>query len=199
MAELQLEVQGEYHDIQISPEAQLNGSSIKVRNNGGPCSVHVGAGVKGKWSISVSGGASVVIGEGSTCESAMIVAHGGDITIGKDCMFSFSVEMRATDTHAIYDIDSGNRINPDKPIVIGDHVWLGKQVMIMKGANIGSGSVVGARAVVSGQVPPLSVSAGIPARVLRTNVVWTRRIGKGQLDADPAALGIVEAVRSASA
>ncbi|GAB6898292.1 acyltransferase [Kineosporia succinea] len=195
MAELQLEVQGEDHDIQISPEARLAGSKIKIRNNGGPCSVHIGAGVSGKWSISVAGGAKVVIGENSTCESAMLVAHSAGITIGEDCMFSFSVEIRDTDTHAIYDIDSGERINPDKPIVLGDHVWLGKQVMILKGANVGAGVIVGARAVVSGKVPPLSVAAGIPARIVRQNVVWTRRIGKGQLDLDPAAMAVVASVR----
>ncbi|MCD5351083.1 acyltransferase [Kineosporia mesophila] len=198
MAELQLEVQGENHDIQISPEARLAGSKIKVRDNGGPCSVHIGAGVTGKWSLSVSGGSKIVIGEKSTCESAMIVAHGADIVIGEDCMFSFSVEIRATDTHAIYDIDSGDRINPDKPISIGDHVWLGKQVMILKGANVGAGSIIGARAVVSGTVPPLSVAAGVPARIVRQNVVWTRRIGKGRLDLDPAAMAIVESVRESA-
>jgi acetyltransferase-like isoleucine patch superfamily enzyme len=199
VAQLKIEKVGaeQDHDIQVSPEADLaEGSRIRVKGDGGPCSVRVEAGVSGKWSISVARGCRVVIGAGSTSESAMIVAHGGDITVGEDCMFSFSVEMRTTDTHAIYDVGSGERINPDRPIEIGDHVWLGKQVMVLKGAKIGSGSVVGARAVVSGEVPPLSVSAGVPARVVRSNAVWTRRIGKGQLDADPAAMGIVDAVRS---
>ncbi|GAB6900706.1 acyltransferase [Kineosporia succinea] len=195
MEQLRLDVKGDGHDLRIPENPGFKGQ-IKVRDNAGPCALHIADGVKGTWNINVSGGATVKIGAGSTCETALVVAQGTDVIIGEDCMFSFSVEIRTTDTHAIYDIDSGNRINPDKPILIGDHVWLGKQAIVLKGASIGSGSVAGARAIVSGKVPPLSVVAGVPARVVRSNVVWTRRIGQGRLDLDPKAMQVVEAVRA---
>ncbi|MBT0770626.1 acyltransferase [Kineosporia sp. J2-2] len=195
--QLRFDVRGEGHDVQISPSAQLKGQ-IKVRDDAGPCTVRIGDGVTGKWNIDVSGGATVEIGAGTTCETTLVVARGSDVLIGSDCMFSFSVEIRTTDTHAIYDIDSGSRVNPDKPIVIGDHVWLGKQAIVLKGASIGSGSVAGARAIVSGTVPPLSVAAGVPARVVRSNVVWTRRIGKGRLALDEKAMSVVDSVRTSA-
>ncbi|MCD5315589.1 acyltransferase [Kineosporia babensis] len=197
MEDFQLDLQGTGHDIQIAPSASITGK-IKARNNAGPCSVHIGEGVKGKWNINVSGGARVVIGADTTCETAQVIATGSDIIIGEDCMFSFAVEIRTSDTHAIYDIDSGDRVNLDQPIDIGDHVWLGKQVIVLKGASIGSGSVVGARAVVSGEIPPLSVGVGVPARVVRSNAIWTRRIGQGRLDLDPKAMDVVEAVRNSA-
>ncbi len=194
MEDFRLDLQGTGHDIRIAASAAITGQ-VKARNNAGPCSVHIGEGVTGKWNITVSGGARVVIGAGSTCETTQIVAQGSDVVIGEDCMFSFAVEIRTTDTHAIYDIDSGDRVNLDQPIDIGDHVWLGKQAIVLKGASIGAGSVVGARAVVSGEIPPLSVCVGVPARVVRSNAIWTRRIGKGRLDLDQKAMDVVEAVR----
>jgi len=192
--ELQLELKGNGHDLRIAPSAEITGR-IRMRDNAGPCSVQIGEGVTGKWNINVSGGATVVIGAGSTCETTQIVAQSSAVLIGEDCMFSFGVEIRTTDTHAIYDVDSGDRVNPDEQIYVGDHVWLGKQAIVLKGASIGSGSVVGARAVVSGVIPPLSVCVGVPARVVRSNAIWTRNVGKGRLDLDPKAMEVLETVR----
>ena len=53
-------------------------------------------------------------------------------------------------------------------IVIGDDVWIGMRAIILAGVTIGSGAVVGAGAVVAHDVPPMSIVAGNPARVIRT-------------------------------
>ncbi|RFC49536.1 MAG: Acetyltransferase (isoleucine patch superfamily) [Verrucomicrobia bacterium] len=55
---------------------------------------------------------------------------------------------------------------PHEPVVIGDHVWIGMNSLILKGAVIGRGSVVAAGSVVTGEIPPMSVAAGVPARVI---------------------------------
>lgn len=54
------------------------------------------------------------------------------------------------------------------PIAIGDDAWLGAQVVILPGVTIGEGAVVGAGAVVVEDVPPYTVVAGVPARVIRS-------------------------------
>lgn len=54
-----------------------------------------------------------------------------------------------------------------RPVVVGKGVWLGDSVMVLPGANIGDGCVIGAGSVVSGHIPSYSVAAGNPARVLR--------------------------------
>ena len=56
----------------------------------------------------------------------------------------------------------------EKPVVIEDDVWIGSRVTILPGVTIGKGSVVGASAVVSKDVPPYSVVAGNPAKVVKT-------------------------------
>lgn len=57
--------------------------------------------------------------------------------------------------------------NPARAIEIGHDVWLGGRVTVLPGTRIGSGAVVSAGSVVSGDVPPNAVVAGNPARVLR--------------------------------
>ena len=55
----------------------------------------------------------------------------------------------------------------DLPVVIESDVWLGANVTILKGVTIGRGSVIAAGAVVNRNVPPYSISGGIPAHTLR--------------------------------
>lgn len=53
------------------------------------------------------------------------------------------------------------------PITVGDYVWIGERVMILKGVNIGERSVIGAGSIVTRDIPPYSLAVGAPARVVR--------------------------------
>ena len=59
-----------------------------------------------------------------------------------------------------------NQPGRDAPISIGDDVWLGANVVVTAGVSIGEGAVVGAGAVVTTDLPPMSICAGVPARVI---------------------------------
>jgi acetyltransferase-like isoleucine patch superfamily enzyme len=98
----------------------------------------------------------------------------GAITFGRDCMLSTDIHMDPSDMHPIYDRATGERLNPPQDIEIGDHVWLGTRVIVLKGAKIGSGTIVGAGSIVAGNLPENVLALGTPARVIRENVVWTR-------------------------
>lgn len=54
-----------------------------------------------------------------------------------------------------------------KEVVIGDDVWIGSRVIIMPGVHIGNGSIIGAGAVVTHNIPPYSIAGGAPARVMK--------------------------------
>lgn len=56
---------------------------------------------------------------------------------------------------------------PEQPVWIGNDVWIGDRVTILPGVRVGDGSVLAAGAVVTKDVPPYAVVAGVPARVLR--------------------------------
>lgn len=53
------------------------------------------------------------------------------------------------------------------PIVIGNNVWIGERVCILAGVTIGDGAIIGTNAVVTHDIPPLCVAAGVPAKVIR--------------------------------
>ncbi|MFC5703852.1 acyltransferase [Cohnella faecalis] len=89
------------------------------------------------------------------------------VKIGSHCAISWDVTITDTDYHAIEGTE------PTRPVVIGDHVWIGSRATILKGVTIGAGAVVAAGAVVSKDVPARTLVAGVPAKVVRENVSWT--------------------------
>lgn len=106
----------------------------------------------------------------------ILVDENTSVEIGEDCMLSYDIEIRTTDAHSVIDRDTRERINKAKNIVIGDRVWVGKEVMINKGVNIASNVIIGARSLVTSSCDDEFVAiAGVPAKVVRTNVDWDRK------------------------
>ena len=67
-----------------------------------------------------------------------------------------------------------------EPVTIGRSVWLPWRVFVMPGATIGDGSVIGANSLVSGAIPPSSLAAGTPAKVLRSAPDFPRTLTAAQ-------------------
>lgn len=99
----------------------------------------------------------------------LVAAKGGKITMG-DCGLADTV-IYNTDYHPIYDFE-GNHINPDKDVVIEDNVWVGRKTTVLKGVTLGNGCILGFGSIVNKSVPPHTIVAGMPARVVKENVVW---------------------------
>nr|WP_247877017.1 hypothetical protein [Azospirillum brasilense] len=78
--------------------------------------------------------------------------------------------------HSIIDCASGQRINPARDIIISKKVWIGFRSIVLKGAQIGEGSIIGASAIVSGNIPAYCSAAGNPARVIREGVTWDKAL-----------------------
>ena len=55
----------------------------------------------------------------------------------------------------------------EKPVFIGNDVWIGHRVTILPGCRIGDGVIIGAGAVVTGEIPPYTIVGGVPAKVIR--------------------------------
>lgn len=115
---------------------------------------------------------SMVTSEGSL---ELAACEGKKITIGDDCMFSYGIHVRTTDSHSIMDA-GGKRINAGEDITIGKHVWVGADVMLLKGVTIPDGCVIGARSIVTASLKTneKSMIAGMPAKVIKENISWKR-------------------------
>src|SRR5690606_5449604 len=76
--------------------------------------------------------------------------------------------------HPIFDVTSGKRVNPAKSIVVGNHVWLAREAVVLGGASIGDGSVIGYRSLVTRKIPNNCIAVGTPAVVSTRNIAWER-------------------------
>lgn len=98
--------------------------------------------------------------------------EGKAICFGDECLFSADVIFRNSDSHAIYDSETGTRINPAESILVGNRVWFGNKTTVLKGVKIGDNSVVATGAIVTHDVPSNSIVAGVPAKVVKSNIIW---------------------------
>lgn len=109
------------------------------------------------------------------------------ISIGDDCMFSHHINIRTSDAHPIFNIDTGERKNRARDISIGKHVWVTAYAIIQKGANIGSNCIIGTYSIVNHRIskseknglhvediPENAIIAGQPAKVVQKGINWER-------------------------
>lgn len=156
------------------PHADMVGcSSISLGKNASLSingDFEIGQGV----SLSMSGGGKLNIGgkrlsSGSGITKDTIVMVEESLSIGCDVIVAWGCTITDSDWH---DIEGQVRC---KPVVIGDHVWVGHQVSVLKGAVIPSGCIVGARSVVgSSDFPENALIAGAPAVIVKTGIAWKR-------------------------
>ena len=107
-----------------------------------------------------------VIGEGTWIGAFCVVDGSGGLTIGRGCDVSCGVQIYTHST--VRRCVSGRRYDEiDRaPVVIGDHVFLGANAVVMMGVTIGDCAVVAAGAVVTTDVPECAVVGGVPAKVI---------------------------------
>lgn len=155
--------------------------SFKLYRSQAPVGLRLGRGsaVYKDTMFDLSSRAQVQVGECALIHGARIVCD-AELKIGNYALISWQVVLM--DTYRLpcdrlkrrqileRAADRGESPSADvpaQPISIGDNVWIGFDACILPGVTIGEGAVVGARSVVSQDVPPYTVVAGNPARVVR--------------------------------
>ena len=138
----------------------------------------------------VRNGGTLIIGERTIIQSTtvrceLVVHSGGRLEIGPRTWMHYGCSIAAHDRvhigadchigpytniidNSYHDIEDHLVTPPSRPVIIGDNVWIGTRVIILPGVTIGDRAVIGAGAVVTKDVPPRSIAAGNPARILRT-------------------------------
>lgn len=114
--------------------------------------------------------AKVIIGDDVGFNSISIVARSQTIEIGDSTMIGGNCQIMDTDAHPVWPPESrwtyvGDEY--DAPVQIGSNVFIGLNVLILKGAKIGDNSVIAAGSVVTHEIPRNCLAGGVPARVLK--------------------------------
>ena len=123
--------------------------------------------------VDLKKGAKFTSGFFSANSGCVIVVH-ENITFGNDVMLGRNVLIYDSDFHQLRN-ESDEPINPPKPVVIEDHVWLTSNITILKGVTIGRDSLVAAQTVINKSIPEHCIIAGSgSAKVIKDYVNWNR-------------------------
>lgn len=110
-------------------------------------------------------GKHIEIGKGYFIQQCCTFFGRGGITLGENVLVGPKVNIITIN----HDPDPENRsATYGRPVVIGDNVWIGVNSTILPGVSIGCGAIIGANSVVTKDVPPMTVVAGNPARIIKT-------------------------------
>lgn len=167
---------------------QKNANTICSSGNINPSTVITASVLHGNISVGegtridqcVIAGKEISIGNYTSINgpNTAIYAEINKVTIGNYCSIARNVDIqewnhpikklstslikrRVLGESMIYEIESKGAIS------IGHDVWIGAQSVILSGANIGNGAIIGANSVVSGNIPPFAIAVGTPAKVIK--------------------------------
>ncbi len=116
--------------------------------------------------ISVNKGGCVEFGANFSISAESKIISNKHIKFGNDVLISWDCLIMDTDFHKILD-KKNNIINPDKPIIIGDRVWITCQNLILKGSIIGNDSIIGAKSKLSSDISNKSgLFSGAPIKFI---------------------------------
>lgn len=168
---------GRDNRLVVAPGSRLRRLTVTFHGHGGE--VRIGANPTvgtPQLNLRVGHRGRIILGDDLSTTTTMFVSavEGASVTFGRDVMVATHVHVRTDDSHAIYDVSTRRRVNPAADVTVGDHVWLGYEATVLRGSDIGPGSVVGTRSIVSGVIDNNCVAVGSPARVVRRDIAWER-------------------------
>lgn len=142
-------------------------ATISVRR-GGQLSIGGDVEIRSGTRIVVNAGAALKIGDGSKMHHNVTITCMQQMSIGTNCLISWNANILDGNIHELV-IDGVPRPR-QRPVHIGNDVWVGTSAVIL--AAVGDGAVIAAGSVVTSAIPERAVAGGNPAKVLRKNVSW---------------------------
>lgn len=113
----------------------------------------------------------IYCGDNFCCNANFRITCGSKIDIGNNVLIGWNSSIRDSNGHKIF--QRGGQVPNNKPVFIGDHVWIGAEAHILRGTSIDNDSVVGFGSIVAGQFSQKNVIiAGNPAIIIKENVDW---------------------------
>ena len=126
-----------------------------------------GASIGRGTQIRIGKSARLSVGAGTYVNDGCRVFVRRSVSIGARCAIAWNVTILDDDEHGFHPPPF------DAPVAIEDDVWIGCNVIVLKGVRIGAGSAVAAGSVVTKSCPPRSFVGGVPAKILRSDIRWS--------------------------
>lgn len=109
--------------------------------------------------------AVIQIDQGSILMNGSELISRSSIYIGKNCRVGAGCVFLDADFHGIGP-DERDQVGITKPIIIGDNVWLGRSVTVLKGVHVGNDAIIGANCMVTKDIPAGGIAVGNPMRIV---------------------------------
>jgi acetyltransferase-like isoleucine patch superfamily enzyme len=116
-------------------------------------------------------GGKLYIGNGTRINGFSNIICKNEIRIGENCLIAQDVNIRDDDGHS-WGISESDLMPRVSPVSVGNNVWIARGVSVLKGSEICDGAMIAAGALVTGHIPPKTMAAGIPAKVIKENIYW---------------------------
>jgi|GEM_PF-1042955 len=152
-------------------------SGVKIRKSNGTvtlgkfCEIHSRAALAAINATSATP-ARLTIGDMTSIWFGTVISARHEISIGEHCAISWNCTILDNDMHEILFRDEDTPRPRGNFVRIEDHVWIGAGSTVLRGVTIGTNSVVAAGSIVTRDVPPNSLVAGAPAKVIKQIKGW---------------------------
>ena len=169
---LRIDFCGNDNVVEINENVKFNNSIFCFQGNNNY--IKFGSNVRGRYVIFIFENKSYFeVGENTSCCDMGVNLISNKVIIGKDCMFSNNIVIWG-DGHSVLDAMTEEVINiPEKTLTIGDHVWIGERVTLLKNAKIPNNCIIGIASVVTKAFDEENcLIAGNPAKVCKKNINW---------------------------
>lgn len=150
-------------NVSISPRVSLRANTTTIPG----IAIGSGCSIQDACILSANQG-RISIGDNSWLGPFCLVYGNGDVTIGNNVLIAAHSTINTVSHHASRcDIPINDQGIYCDPVIIEDDVWIGMHAVVLQGVVVGRGSIIGAGAVVTRDIPPWSIAVGAPAKVIK--------------------------------
>lgn len=173
-------VAGKNNLVILHSDLKLRNIEINIRGNNNVLEINENSFIQNSKIIVHGDENKIILGKNNDIYGVKIwcFENNGKIQIGEDCLFSYDIEIRNTDSHPIYDMVTKKRLNFSRDVIIDDKVWLGAGVKVLKGVYIGKGNIVGQQSIITKSIMERNSIIVGNNKIIKNNVRWEKEFEK---------------------